>query len=241
VNPPWLIADLDDASALERLSSEVRAWDPAFDLVRPPSDALLYEPDGTLYALALQAPMTAEFNHRTRELQPGDLLIVPRSVPVGIEPTVDLLGIRFEGEPPDHFRERFIQVWGYDYFPAPESGAAAAEADLRFPVRRSIVTVAEGPATLAGSTGHDRRLVIVLEGRVAVEGVDDGRPSVELGPRDVLLTDGAVELAARGPGRLAILHLEPEIVFEARRAAGRRSGTGPTPEYLPPSPQPSGS
>ena len=118
MNSPWLIANLDDVSTLEGLSAEIRAWDPAFDLVRPATDALLYEPDGTLYAVALQAPMTAEFNRRTRDVLPGDLLIVPRSVPVEIEPTVDLLGVRFEGDPPDHFRERFIQVWGYDHLPA---------------------------------------------------------------------------------------------------------------------------
>lgn len=241
MNSPWLIANLDDASALERLSAEIRAWDPAFDLFRPAADALLYEPDGTLYAVALQAPMTAEFNHRTRALSPGDLLIVPRSVPVGIEPTVDLLGIRFEGEPPDHFRERFIQVWGYDHFPAADPGAPVAGTDLRFPVRRSITPVSETPTPLPGSTAYDRRLVIVLEGRTGVEAVDDERRSVDLGPRDVLLTDGAVALVARGSGLLVVLQIEPEILFDARRAAGRSTGTRPTTEYLPPSPQSSGS
>jgi hypothetical protein len=235
-----LIANLDDPSALERLSAEIRAWDPAFDLLRPPADALLYEPDGTLYALALGSPMTAEFNHRIRELRPGDLLVVPRSLPVAIEPTVDLLGIRFEGEPPDHFRERFIQVWGYDHLPAADPSAPVAEPDLRFPVHRSIMVVAGEPTPLPGSTACDRRLVIVLEGRVAVEADADGRSSVELGPRDVLSTDGAAALVARGSGLVVVIRIEPEIVFEGRRAAGRRDGSRPTPEYLPRPPQSSG-
>jgi len=241
VNSPWLTANLDDASALERLSAEVRAWDPAFDLLRPPSDALLYEPDGTLYAVALHAPMTAEFNHRIRDLRPGDLLIVPRSVPVGVEPTVDLLGIRFEGEPPDHFRERFIQVWGYDHYPAADPNASVADADLRFPIRRSVTPVSETPVPLPGSTAYDRRLVIVLDGRISVGAGIDGRSSVDLGPRDVLLTDGEPALVAHGSGLLVMIQVEPEIVFEGRRAAGRSAGARPTPEYLPPSPQSSGS
>lgn len=243
MNSPWLTANLDDPSALEPLSAEIRAWDPAFDLYRPAPDSLLYEPDGTLYAIALQAPMTAEYNRRKRAVRPGDLLVVPRGLPVGIEPTVDLLGLRFEGEPPDHFRERFLQIWGYDHLPADDRRATLgdAEADLRFPLSCSVLPLSESSLPLPGWASHARRLLIALEGRIAVESVGDGRGAVALDPRDVLLTDGGTELIARGPGRLVLLQIESEIAFSARRAAGRRDGKQPTPEYLPPSPQSSGS
>ncbi|MDR3623248.1 MAG: hypothetical protein P4L85_28095 [Paludisphaera borealis] len=241
MNSPWLAANLDDPTALESLSAEIRAWDPAFDLYRPASDALLYEPDGTLYAIALQAPMTAEYNHRKREVRPGDLLIVPSGLPVGIEPAVDLLGLRFEGEPPDHFRERFLQVWGYEHLPAVEGGEIVADADLRFPLSYAVRWIEESTELPPGSSSLGRCLLIALEGTITIEAGDGDRATVELAPRDALLTDGGGDLVVRGPGRLAVLRVEPEIVFSARRAASRRAGTQATPEYLPPSPQPSGS
>jgi hypothetical protein len=239
VNSPWLAANLDDPTAMERLSAEIRSWDPTFDLYRPASDALLYEPDGTLYAIALQAPMTAAYNRRERVLRPGDLLVVPQGLAVEIEPTVDLLGLRFEGQPPDHFRERFIQVWGYDYFPADESSEIVADDDLRFPLSYSVRRLSESTEPPPPSSPLARRLLIALEGRIVVDPAGGDRQAVELAPRDVLLTDGD-DWIARGPGRLALLRIEPAIVFNARRVAQSRTGKRPKPEYLPPPPQSSG-
>ncbi len=237
MNSPWLAANLDDSLSLEPLSAEIRAWDPAFELYRPAADALLYEPDGTLYAIALGAPMTAEYLHRKREVRPGDLLIVPSGLAVGVEPAVDLLGLRFEGEPPDHFRERFIQVWGYELLPAEDDRETVADADLRFPLSYAVRRIDESSTPLRASSSLGRRLLIALEGRIAVEAAGGRRATVAMSPRDALLIGGDEDLTIRGPGRLAVLDVEPEIVFSARRAAGRRAGTQATPEYFPPSPQ----
>jgi len=236
VNPPRLAANLDDPSALALLSDAIREWDPTFELYRPQADALLYEPDGTLYAVALTL-MTAECHRRTRSVRPGDLLAVPAGLAVGIEPTVDLLGLRFEGAPPDHFRERFIQVWGYDLLAAEVDREVVSAADLRFPLSYSVHRLDETTSTMPAQSVLGRTLLIALEGRIVVEG--DGPAT--LAPRDALLTDGGEALVVRGPGRLARLAIEPDVLFSARRADARRAGMQATPEYLPPSPQSSGS
>lgn len=242
MNPPWLAARIDDPPALERLSAAIREWDPAFDLYRPSPDALLYEPDGTLYAVALQTPMTAEVNRRERVVRPGDLLIVPRGLAVGIEPSVDLLGIRFDGEPPDHFRERFIQVWGFDHLPADDARETIAAADARFPLSYAVRRLVESSESgwEPEAPPHARRLLVVLEGRITIETGGEDRAAIALAPRDVLLVTAQQELSVRGPGRWGVVRIEPEIVFSARRAADRRAGTGTTPEYLPPPSQSSG-
>jgi hypothetical protein len=236
VNPAWHLANLDDESALARLSDGIREWDPGFELYRPRPDALLYEPDGTLFAVAL-SPMTAECHRRLREVRPGDLLVVPAGLAVGVEPTVDLLGLRFGGEPPDHFRERFIQVWGYDLLRAEDDCEVVAAADLRFPLSYSVRRLDESPSTLPSPSALGRRLLIALEGRFVVE----GRGPASLAPRDVLMVEGDDAPVVRGPGRLGVLDIEPDLLFAARRADARRAGTQPTPEHLPPSPQSSGS
>jgi hypothetical protein len=237
VNASRLAANLDDPSALARLSDAVREWDPTFELYRPSPDALLYEPDGTLFAVALTSPMTFECHRRKRSVRPGDLLVVPAGLAVGVEPVVDLLGLRFEGAPPDHFRERFIQVWGYDLLPAEDDREIVAAADLRFPLSYSVRRLDESSATLTPRSALGRTLLIVLEGRIVVE----GREAETLAPRDVLMAEGDEASIVRGPGRLAVLHVEPEILFSARRAEARRAGAPAVPEYLPPSPQSSGS
>jgi hypothetical protein len=236
VNPTRIAANLDDPLDLARLSDAVREWDPIFELYRPQPDALLYEPDGTLFAVALTSPMTFECHHRKRSVRPGDLLVVPAGLAVGVEPIVDLLGLRFEGAPPDHFRERFIQVWGYDLLAAEDDREVVAAADLRFPLSYSVRRLDESSATLPPRSALGRTLLIALEGRMLVEGCE-----AALAPRDALLAVGDEALVVRGPGRLAVLHLEPEILFSSRRAEARRAGTPAAPEYLPPSPQSSGS
>ena len=152
----------------------VRGWEPCFAIERPPRNALLYELDGTLYAIALGAEMAITRNHRTRRLLLGDAIVVPQGLALEIEPEVDLLAIRCEGTPPDHFRERFIQVWGYDHFPAPRQPADPSlgtfrevipASDTRFPLSYAAGFLAD-PADFrranASEHGHDLALLINL-------------------------------------------------------------------------------
>lgn len=237
VNSSRLTANLDDPPALARLSDAIREWDPTFELYRPQPDALLYEPDGTLFAVALTTEMTAEYNRRKREVRPGSLMIVPAGLAVGVEPVVDLLGLRFEGAPPDHFRERFIQVWGYDLLEAEDDREIVSAAELRFPFAYSVHRLDDSALELPGRSTLMRTLLVALEGAVVVE----SRETSRLAPREAMLAVGDEDLVVHGPGRLAVLRIEPDFQFSARRADARRAGAPGRTEYLPPSPQPSGS
>ena len=65
--------------------------------------------------------MTVMAGRRRQEIARGDAIVVPRGLALDIEPEVDLLGVRYDGPPPDHFRERFIQVWGFEHLAAQAS------------------------------------------------------------------------------------------------------------------------
>ena len=117
----YLVADLSDAGAVQAMSDALRAWEPRLELYLPPRHARLFEPDGTLYAVALSGPMTVIAGRRRQEIARGDAIVVPRGLALDIEPEVDLLGVRYDGPPPDHFRERFIQVWGFEHLAAQAS------------------------------------------------------------------------------------------------------------------------
>src|SRR3954454_12496454 len=161
-----LAAIVDDAG-LDRLSSWIGAWEPCFSLGRPPRDQILYEPDGTLFAVALGTTMTINLHHRERTIRPGDVLVVPPALALEVEPKVDLLAVRCAGIVPDHFRERFIQVWGYDHFPADiERGMSRAgqddfrelipASDLRFPCAVAAWRLdGPGEASAPRETGYD--------------------------------------------------------------------------------------
>ena len=124
----YLVADLSDAGAVQAMSDALRAWEPRLELYLPPRHARLFEPDGTLYAVALSGPMTVVAGRRRQEIARGDAIVVPQGLALDIEPEVDLLGVRYDGPPPDHFRERFIQVWGFEHLAA-QASAMYAQTD----------------------------------------------------------------------------------------------------------------
>ncbi|MFO0890126.1 MAG: hypothetical protein U0790_13430 [Isosphaeraceae bacterium] len=152
MSPPWLMVDLDDEAQTARLSAWIASWDATLSVLRPPANALLYEPDATLYGVGLGGSMTIRLDHRERVVRAGDLIVVPPALALEIEPEVDLLACACLGTPPEHFRARFVQVWGYEHLPAAlaegpsPSGPAhlLGPEDLRFRVRYATASAAEG-------------------------------------------------------------------------------------------------
>jgi hypothetical protein len=222
------------------LSEALRAWEPRLELYLPPRHARLFEPDGTLYAVALSGPMTVVAGRRQQEIARGDAIIVPQGLALDIEPEVDLLGIRHDGPPPDHFRERFIQVWGFEHLAAEASRRrpdrdvrdVLPSAEVRHRLSYAIVEPRLRPVDL--ETGLDVDLVIGLVGEPDVVLSENGR--VRLGPSHVVAVGPGLSyrLESGADAVVGVLTLSTELVHEARRAehlsSSRRS---PSPEYDP--------
>jgi hypothetical protein len=235
LNPDWLTANLDDEDQMARLSDWVGEWDPSFWIARPPRQAILFEPDATLYGIAAGSSMTISLHHRRRTIATGDAVVVPQGLALEIEPQVDLLAIRCSGTWPDHFRERFIQVWGYDHFPAPgpEGQAQPARfldvisADLRYRLRYAIAQPAieaEGIAVEADSL--DLTLVLSLDGQVTAA-LDGGTRMVALSHGIVLGLAPGSSMSLAGAGRAGLIRLVSEPVYHARRVLEQSRGWQP--------------
>jgi len=235
------VVGVDDPEGLAALAAAVRAWEPRFELVRPPLDAQLYEPDGTLYAVCLAESMTVGGGHRERPLGRGDALVVPRDLAIEAGPQVDLLALRYDGPPPDHFRERFLQVWGFETYPAPaidpaRAGLAAVIplADVRHRIPYAILDVSETSGQLFYAK-DGLALVVGLSGRVSLRQVPDtGGPTLVIGPRDLATLPPEFTGRASGSGRLGVLTLFRELTHHARRLS-RETADGKilSPEYRP--------
>jgi hypothetical protein len=241
-----VLNDLDNPSEVEAISSRVEAWDRSFAIVHPPRDALLYEPDGTLYAVCRRSGMSITYNHRTRSLHLGDLIVVPAGLALDLEPEVDLIGIRCQATPPPHFRERFIQVWGYEHFSAglePASGPPSglrevlAPSDPRFRLAYSIHQVdrsSRPPLALDGTL----ELLVLLGIRGTTRIWEQGAPADEVlelpaGAVAVLGWPGIWQVA--GDGTLGCLRLISEPMFQARWIASL-TPRGPDTPFSPPAP-----
>ncbi len=175
-------------------------------------------------------------DHPRRSVGRGDLLVIPREYALDLGPQVDLLAIRHEGPPPDHFRERFIQVWGFEHFPAPPTTGAPAYHDVvpasevRFRVLYAILDVSHGD-THELEASEALRLCVMLDGQVAVacSGVKFDSSS-----RQAFLLPAGAGCRLRGTGRLGVLILHHELSHDARRQAASRLGSSPlSPERAP--------
>jgi hypothetical protein len=233
------VVSIDDPAGLESLNEAVRDWEPSLELFRPRTDALLYEPDGTLYAVCLADKMTLRTDRREQVVRWGDAVVVPRAFAVDAGPRVDLLALRHDGPPPDHFRERFIQVWGFDYFPSPLDAAngagfrdviSAADVRLRVPY-----AVADVGVPLRGAKGGSADLVIVvcLDGGLDLtvgKGAEMRR--LELPSRTAAAVLPSTPFRIEGEGRAGVLTVLNELAHEARRREPGSSTDRPlSPEY----------
>ncbi len=228
----------DDTTTLALAAEALRAWEPLWDLYRPPRHARLYDADGTLYGFCLQQPMTVDYNRREQVLNPGDLIVVPRELALDIEPSVDLLALRFEGQPPDHFRERFIQVWGFDRLSAPadtlasnESTAVVPESDPRFPLTYALERLSESEPTVR-ETGLETTLVIALDGQaqVTVDGARD-RETLTIVRGGAVLIGPGLRYSTVGNGLVGRAVLFTDLEHQARQARASAAGRVSSPEY----------
>jgi hypothetical protein len=105
-----------DRNALEQA---LREFEPVF-WVGPWGESLerLYEPDGTFYAVCLDGPVVVATDRRRVTVNKGDLVILPPMVAVELSNSARWFGIVYTGPYPYHFRERFIQVWGFEHLPS---------------------------------------------------------------------------------------------------------------------------
>ena len=96
----YLVADLSEAGAVQAMSDALRAWEPRLELYLPPRHARLFEPDGTLYAVALSGPMTVIAGSRRQEIARGDAIVVPRGLASTSSPRSTCWGYDMTGLPP---------------------------------------------------------------------------------------------------------------------------------------------
>jgi len=235
VNPPWLLAAVDDGRERDRLSAWLQSWDADVWLLRPPKDALLYEPDATLYGVGLSGPMSIRLNHRVRSLEAADLIVVPPGLALDFEPEVDLLAICCAGQVPDHFRERFVQVWGYEHLPArrPEPVASSRlipvieSSNLRYRLSYAVAELKGPDEPVEGLADNlDLSLVVHLEGSPVIELPGDG-VEVSLCPGQLLGLEPGLAFRLQGSGRAAVFRLVSGAAFHARRAIQGPTGLSP--------------
>lgn len=100
----------------QSLETALRSFEPLFWVV-PPGEPVdrLYDPDGTFYAFCLDGPAELCTDRRRVVVETGDLVIIPPAVAIDIYPPARWFGISYTGPYPYHFRERFIQVWGFEH------------------------------------------------------------------------------------------------------------------------------
>ncbi len=234
----YLVADLNDPGAVQAMSDALRAWEPRLELYLPPRHSRLFEPDGTLYAFALSGPMTAIAGRRRQEIARGDVIVVPQGLALDIEPDVDMLGVRYDGPPPDHFRERFIQVWGFEHLAARASQVRPADgvrdvipvADVRHRIPYAIFN--PSLRALDRETGLHVDIVVGLEGDSML--VSAGTLRIPLGPSRVVAVGPGLRYRLEGESAVGVLTLSTELVHEARRTEYVRSSRRhPSPEYDP--------
>jgi hypothetical protein len=238
MTPPIQFGHADDETSRVALAATIRAWEPALDLVAARDDPRIYEPDGTLYAVGLGAEATLLVRHKVRPFRAGDMIVVPRAVAIDAEdPGASYVAIVHDGIPPYHFRERFIQTWGYEHRPAvtgdPDwsNDDVVPDDDLRFRVsyRRSRL---DG-GTIRDTSGLDLHLLIGLKG-LATLGSATSRETYDVGPGNLALVANGVDYWVEGRGVVGRLILRAETVYEARLgAAVAGPESSPSPEFRP--------
>lgn len=234
MSKPVLLARMAIETEIAAMAEVVRAWEPKLDLDVLHDEPMLYEPDGTLYGVALSLETTLTVRHKSRSVRRGDAIVVPQSVSVDADPEVSLLVIRHEGVPPPHFRERFIQTWGMDHLPLVPSITNGARTEVlpvkssRFRLAYSVLETAT--ETVRDATEQNLHLLLVLEGkgRLALDGMGE----IHLEPDRLALLSTGVTYRVDGPALLGRLILETESTHEARKMAeSLRNPLAANPEY----------
>lgn len=238
MTPTILLGHTEDVASVGRLAEAIREREPRLDLLVARDDSRIYEPDATLYAVGLAPETTLLARHKERAFRRGDLIVVPRSVAIdSVERGTFYVAILHDGPPPYHFRERFIQTWGYEHRPAATEDLRshcddiAPEDDPRYRVPYRRIGVSDGP--LIGNAGLDLHLLIGLDGRGTIGGAGGGSGLV-IGPDDLALVMGAGDYSIEGRLVIGRFLLRAESSHEARLAAASAGPpAGWSPEFRP--------
>ena len=218
----------DSASTWEALSTELKAWEPALELWFSRQVPRIYEPDGTLYAICLTTTQLTT-DRRHVDVGRGDLIVVPQALAIDVESPIDLICIKHEGMVPYHFRERFIQVWGFERITATEAHDPRRTRLHR--LQYQIVDLNKGQVEI-GSRGLDLRLVIWLSGEFEVH--LSGEHEVKtMNESSLLLVGTEYEFHIEGQGRYGLLTIASELMHE-HRLERLYEIEAPSPDYAPP-------
>lgn len=197
----------------EGLNNTLATWEPQFEALNLSSEQRLYEPDGTLYAIVLDGRSELRTDRRRQRIEPGDLVVVPQSVAVEVEPAAGFLGLRVGGPPPYHFRERFIQVQGFEHVPS----ASTLDDDARHRIGYRVVTLDGGDGQAIPLPLAARALLVPLGAEVSWKGRGEDFTQAERG--NVTLTEETARLVLKGSGRVALFVLSTSESHQARRLA----------------------
>lgn len=198
-------ASLDDKGGLTEIADALRAWNPQVELDCQVEISLLFAPDATVYAMNLAGPCTVAFEHRRRAIQRGDLVVVPPGIAVEVDGGGRFLQLRDYGPPPPQFRERFLQVHGFEVRPPGIPGTVAPQGHR---IRHRVVEGSAGSITEIHGDIREACLLVGLEGRQELnraEDVEEVVGSIHAGTVVHLRPDTRVQL--RGSGELLIVRI----------------------------------
>ena len=205
------------------------AWEPQLELQSAGPLGRLYDPDATLYALLIGPACTLSTDRRHQPIAGGDLVVIPPALAIDVDPNASFLVVCYLGTPPYHFRERFIQVWGFEHFLAPVETAGLVLDD---PSRghRLRYEILDSQAELA-TAAWELKLLVSRSGDLTLTAADQTLPP----------STGSLALLAPGwtgtvsaPQSISSFTLLPEMlharkVSEARQVASQSL----SPEYQP--------
>lgn len=220
------VTRLEPGDSFDAISAALAAWEPRLELGLGLAQPRVYEPDGTLYAIVLSPESTLSTDRRRVRVARGDLLVVPQGVALDADPEVDLLRIYHDGTPPHHFRERFIQIWGFEHIPA---GGAPDAPEVQHRISYAALDASSVRLDVLGSE-YAAILLIPLEEKLTIR--PGGGSTETLGPGKLAwIGPGSDDRPVLGgAGRVVRIGLRTEWDHRARIAeAGHAS-----PEFRPP-------
>jgi hypothetical protein len=208
----WRMArGFDDRAAIVAMAEGLAAWDPALGLEVLESSSCLYDGAATTYALALAGGSRLRTRLREEVLGAGDLVVAPAELALDVEPPGPFLRIVHHGQPPRHFRERFVQTRGFDRIALGElpAGVSAARGGYR------LTAVCEAPGSVPRglrAEPWEHVLLVALREPARVEwGAGDGSRHELAGC--LVQGIGGGGLSYRSDGLVVRLTMVPEMML----------------------------
>jgi hypothetical protein len=105
--------ELGRPGALGGVEGRIRDWDPALELSWEDSIPRLYDGNATQYVIIMSGT-ELQTDRRRVAVTRGDVAAVAADVAVDLSEAAEGVILRDFGPAPAHFRERFLQVWGFE-------------------------------------------------------------------------------------------------------------------------------